>query len=201
MVDGRAKGNRYENRICRVLSRWLLSGDWDRCPVYDLPLRRRSTSITPIEGFWHGHGDILHKPYVDNIPFAFECKDQEGWELDGLLANTRCPVWRWWEQAKEQAVAASLLPLLLFTRKRRKDYVMLDEEAMSCLQPKGRHGPVLMAKRPSGEAVGLLLLDDLVEVPRSLVTKLASKPRNTSKGSASKNSKKPSRGASRGKAS
>ena len=132
MVNGRRKGNDYENRICRILSTWLVPGEWGKgqCPVYDLPLRRRSTSVMPIEGHWHGHGDILHKPFVDDPPFAFECKNQECWTLDGFMENARWPVWDWWEQAKDQAAASLLHPLLLFTRNRKKDYVIIEEEVL-----------------------------------------------------------------------
>lgn len=174
MVDGRAKGNKYENRVCRILSSWLVPGDWASCRVAELPLRRRSTSILPLEGHWHGKGDILHKPFVDDPPFAFECKHQEKWDLDGMLANARWPVWGWWQQAKDQAMSASLRPLLLFTRNLRKDYALMEEDVFSCLEPRPRHGPAVTLQRPSGERLALLLLDDLVGVPRARVKRLRS---------------------------
>ena len=166
MTNGRVKGNAFENAICFALSRWLASKQTPkRAKVYDLPFRRRSTSIMPMVGHWDGQGDILHKPGIES-PFCIECKKQEGWELDGMLYADKWPVWKWWEQCRRQAAKVRLSPLLIFNRNRRPIYAMLLGVDALCLEPRPKHGPVLVVERPGSlGTVMVLRLDDLVRVP------------------------------------
>lgn len=187
MVDGRAKGNRFENDVCRMLSVWVEGPQYANAKVYTLPFRRRFTSNTPLDGHWEGEGDILHTPDIE-FPFAVECKNQEGWELDGLVGAPKWKPWSWWEQAKDQAQRAGKLPLLIFTRKHRQVLGMLEKEVAKCLKIRPLHAPVVAVTRPlknglstSGkrrrlrskrESVVVALMSDLMEVPRSVLLKL-----------------------------
>jgi len=144
--DGRTKGERYENTVCRLLSQWLVPGDWEKCPVYKLPFRRRFTDSTPLDGHWEGEGDILHRPDV-TFPFCVECKDQEGWDLDGVLKNAQWPVWKWWTQACAQAQQVGLRPILFFTRAYRPNYVMIEKEVAQWLEVVPQQGPVIEVYR------------------------------------------------------
>lgn len=182
VVNGRRKGNQFENEVARPISRWLAPQHTpDDCPVYDLPFRRRSTSIMPLAGHWHGEGDLLHKPLPGIVsPFCFECKKVEGWELDGLFGSPKWPVWKWWEQCHEQAVRASLIPLMIFTRNRRSLLVMVEQWAQQKLAILPRNAPVLYASPPvtvnvHRPKVVLATLDDLVRVPLARVRKLHEK--------------------------
>lgn len=161
MVDGREKGNKYENAVCRVLSVWLFPDLDPKTPVEHLPFRRRSTSVMPIEGHWNGAGDILHRPGLEKRwPFCVECKHVEGWTLDGLF-NEKWPVWSWWAQAERQAARARRRPLLVCGRNRQRDYALLRAEDAACLAlPKSL---VVRVERPSQPAVVLVLLQDLVK--------------------------------------
>lgn len=165
MVNGRRKGNNYENTICRALSLWLCEDVGPATPLAQLPFRRRSTSIMPLDGHWHGAGDILHRPSADGLlPFCVECKAIEGWSLDGWFSD-RWVVWSWWEQAARQAEQVGLSPLLLCSRSRKSDYAFLRESDASCLQLKR----TATLARPSGERVSVVLLDELVQTPRQLL--------------------------------
>jgi len=161
VTDGQKKGRDFENVVCRELSAWVVSSKCRNYPVYELPFRRRFTDSTPIDGHWEGAGDILHQPGIV-FPFCVECKKVEGWELDGLLSGGKWPVWSWWSQACEQAAKTELIPLLVFTRNRRKIYTMMPKGVESCLSLLPSEGAVLRVETPKRNRVVLARLDDLV---------------------------------------
>jgi hypothetical protein len=193
MVDGKAKGDLFENKICRFLSAWLVSrkyADKKAYKVYDLPFRRRFTDTTPLDGHWSGAGDILHKPDIE-FALCVECKDRKNWELDGLLANRKWPPWSWWEQCKRQAERVHLKPLMFFTRPFRQVYVMLDEETAQCLQLKPEHGPVVYVQSPTGERLVVTLAENLYAVPRTTVARLGNGRSSPAKGSKHSSRRRP----------
>ncbi len=175
-TNGRRKGLKFENDICVILSRWLAPEYTPALPkIYDLPFRRRSTSIMPLDGHWHGEGDILHKPHSEIVNcFCIECKKIEGWELDGILTSNKWPVWEWWAQAVQQAEKVKLAPLLIFTRNRRPVYVMVRKAEQAWLKVKPVHGAVLNVKSSPYGSVVLMRLDDLARVPIQTVRRRAS---------------------------
>jgi len=183
LTDGKAKGDRFENEVCRALSVWLVPGDWQKAHVFTLPFRRRFTDVTPLDGHWAGQGDILHKPGI-KFPFCVECKKHEGWELDGMLGNDKWPPWSWWTQAKAQALTANMIPLMFFTRNRRKVYVLMEEEIQKWLRVEPHSGPMLAISQSNGASLALALMDDLVRVQRTRISALSSRrerSRNTSR--------------------
>lgn len=111
--------------VSRILSTWVC-GTAAKAKAEDLAFRPRSTSIMPVEGHWKGKGDILCRPQV-YFPFAVECKCVESGKLDSIIEAPQWPVWDWWKQAVRQAEASKpiLIPMLVFTRSRRANYVML----------------------------------------------------------------------------
>ncbi len=160
MVDGREKGNKYENAVCRVLSVWLFPDLDPKTPIEHLPFRRRSTSVMPIEGHWNGAGDILHRPGLEGRwPFCVECKHVEGWSLDGVFGE-KWPVWSWWDQAERQATRARKKPLLVCGRNRKPDIALLRAEDASWLAQRLQ---VVRVERPKLPAVVVVLLQDLVK--------------------------------------
>lgn len=154
--------------------------------VFELPFRRRFTDSTPLDGHWEGAGDILRRPDIA-FPFCVECKKQEGWELDGMLANDKWPPWGWWDQAVTQAEKVGLHPLMIFARNLRQNYVLLKETTGIWLNLQPHHGPVTTVRRSSGESLVLALASDLVRVPakrvNSLSTTRTNAPAVKSKGS------------------
>lgn len=174
MVNGKAKGDLFENVICRFLSAWLVLDEYadkKAFKVYDLPFRRCFTDTVPLDGHWEGQGDILHQPDIE-FALCVECKDRKNWELDGLLANRKWPPWLWWEQCKRQAERVNLRPLMFFTRPFRRVYVMIDKGTAECLELQPYHGPVLRVQNPTGEHVVVTLADNLARVPRETVARL-----------------------------
>ena len=128
-MDSRAKGYRFENLCCRILTALYAPMIDPTGPLETLPFRRRSVSIMPLVGHWRGSGDILWRPEND-LPFVVECKSCEGWELDGAFYAEKWPPLLWWKQAAEQAerqkrtTGQQARPLLFFTRNLRPVYCM-----------------------------------------------------------------------------
>lgn len=184
MVNGKNKGDAFERSVCRAISQWLVPGNWSTCGIERLPFRRRFTSSTSLEGHWVSGGDLLHWPSV-SCPYSFECKKQEGWDLDGMLTAPKWEPWKWWAQCQAQAATVNRVPLLIFSRNRRPVYVLMAEEIAVCLEIPTLHGPSLRVCRPDGERVALVRLDDLVCVSRSRALRLST----ANAGSASRRSR------------
>lgn len=180
MIDGRKKGNDYENRICRAFSCWLFPDKFnERTLVEHLPFRRRSTAIVPVVGHWHGAGDILHTPALDGRwPFCVECKAKEGWSLDGMW-NPQWPIWLWWEQAVRQARDVGLQPLLVCGRKRMADLVFLRTEDAAWL---GLANYAVLSREPRADVAVIplsVLVDTAPSQLRTLCTDKRSPKRST----------------------
>ena len=165
----RTKGTRFERQVCERLSRWFDPSLPENPPVESLTFRRRSTSIMPLEGHWHGAGDILHVPHLEGSwPFCVECKKVEGWTLDSLLSPTVQGLWSWWSQACDQAArVADREPLLIFARNHRPTHVMVWASTQAWLRIEPEHGNLVMARPSESPPVVVCLLDDLVRVPLS----------------------------------
>ena len=165
MINGKAKGDAFENKVAKLLASWLypVEGDYKGVAMQDLPFRRRFTTGIPLEGHWNGQGDILHKPGYD-LPFCVECKKHEGWDIDGYFHSKNWVVWDWWEQAKEQADKVNKPPLLIFTRNRKKIYILIQEGVVIWKQKE--HKGISLAN--GSERLRLTTLTSLTEFPLCL---------------------------------
>lgn len=175
MIDGRAKGLAFENEICRDFSVWTAS-EQDRdyyrtCPVSALTFRRRPAENENIVTDWTGERDVIHQPGL-YFPFSVECKKIEGWELDGLMHSDRWIVWSWWDQAVSQSTKNGFPPLLVFTRNRRKAYVLLNQGVAECLNLSPVDGPILEVQRSRSVPVVLTLLSNLTRIPKKDLMKV-----------------------------
>jgi hypothetical protein len=172
MIDGRAKGQKFMNQICRAISLWLFPAMDPKTSVYDLPFRTRSTCIMPVEGHWRGEGDILNRPDID-FRLCIEVKKHERWDLDGLLANDKSPIHSWWEQSVEQADKVDMHPLLLFSRNRRKTYCLMRQDTADhlCI-PTQTTRPNLVVHQKNQPTRFLCLLDDLLLTDPALAATL-----------------------------
>lgn len=109
----RAKGSGYELKIAKEFSKWW-EGQFAR---------------TPGSGSLHWGsdqriaGDIVPPQGMD-FPFVIECKKHEGWTLENVFLNTGEPK-DWWSQVVTDARRVKLIPMLIFSRNRAKDYIML----------------------------------------------------------------------------
>jgi len=177
MVDGRAKGNKFEVQIARVISEWFCGKDFSGRKWYQLPFRRRSPG-NAMDGFTNGAWDLHHVPEYEGMkiefPFSVELKNQEKWELDGMFHCDKWKPFEWWDQTLEQAQKTQerLLPMLIFTRNRRATYVLLEERVLKWLRPKAVNAPIVSIKRQDGQSLSLLTMEDMVQVPPSGLVKV-----------------------------
>jgi hypothetical protein len=72
-------------------------------------------------------GDIAAPPEVD-FPFVVECKKHEGWTMDHVVLDIGDPR-KWWEQVVLDCRRVKKTPMLIFSRNRAKDFVMIPYEA------------------------------------------------------------------------
>jgi len=141
-VNSRAKGQRFELKLCRVLSAWWTGNDdCLRCRADDLPFFRTSGS-----GGWATRrkrqddnvavksqsGDLVTP---ESFPFALELKHQEGWNWDPFFKRSDdWIVFKWWKQCVVAALAKERLPLLVFHRNNTPDWIMMPYVAFRMLQ-------------------------------------------------------------------
>src|SRR5690606_21174130 len=123
----KAKGAAYENKVAKMLSKYW-GGKFHRVPASG--------------GLQWGNdhrvaGDIVAPPEAD-FPFVVECKKQEGWVMEHIFLDIGKPR-EWWKQAVNDARRVGKTPMLVFSRNRAKDFVMLpyDGFIFSYLKDKG----------------------------------------------------------------
>jgi len=163
-------------------------------PVYDL---RRSRIFTRLRSPWsltEGRREVWNLSVEEDETYVIEggivvhnCKKIEGdkgcREMERMFEQPKYPLWAWWDQCVAQAETwENAHPLLIFSRNRRKTYVLIRAKTLEWLQPKPQKGPILTMTRPSGEVLGMLLLDDLVQ------TMLRKSPRRPSRGQSRRSS-------------
>lgn len=68
-------------------------------------------------------GDIAAPQGLD-FPFVVEVKKHEGWIMDHVLLDIGEPK-NWWAQCVTDARRVKKVPMLIFSRNRAKDYVMI----------------------------------------------------------------------------
>lgn len=109
----KTKGSTYERTIAKHLTVW-----WGA-----------TFSRVPASGGLHWHssmnafGDIIAPPEA-GFPFVIECKKREEWTLDNLFLNNK-EIKLWWEQVVHDADESQRVPMLIFSRNRAEDFVML----------------------------------------------------------------------------
>lgn len=123
--NSRNKGSGYERKVAKMMTDWWGGGNFSRVPASG--------------GLHWGNdqrvaGDIIPPP-ESNFPFVTECKKREEWTMEHILLNIGQPK-TWWEQVVLDARRVNLVPYLIFSRNRAKDFVMIpyDETLYSQLE-------------------------------------------------------------------
>lgn len=109
----KTKGSGYELKIAKFMSNWW-GGNFSRVPASG-GLQWGSDQRVA--------GDIV-PPAGLNFPFVIECKKREEWTFDHILLDIGQPK-EWWAQVVRDARRISKVPLLIFSRNRQKDFVMI----------------------------------------------------------------------------
>lgn len=112
-AGSKRKGNAYERKTAKALTDW-----WGY-----------TFNRTPGSGGLHWDdmrvaGDIV-APIDAEFPFVVECKHREtgSWTIENVFLNNG-DIKYWWQQCVEDSRRIDLVPILMFTRNRSKDFVM-----------------------------------------------------------------------------
>lgn len=109
----KTKGANYERHVAKLMSDWW-GGKFSRVPASG-GLQWGSDQRVA--------GDIVPPPEAD-YPFVVECKKREGWSMEHILLDIGEPR-KWWHQVVMDARRINKVPLLIFSRNRAKDFVMV----------------------------------------------------------------------------
>jgi hypothetical protein len=118
-VNGRKKGNNYENKIGSILRTWAL----DKFAPNEDP--KDWFCRAPLSGAWnrtHAPGEDLIVPKW--FPFAIECKNRQKWSFPQLLKGEG-PVIQWIKKIEATIEGPTLL---IFTKNYDINWVMLRQE-------------------------------------------------------------------------
>lgn len=115
----RNKGSNYERAIAKKLTEFWGEGAFQRVPNSGGLHWGSDQRIA---------GDIIPPPEAQ-FPFVVECKKREGWTMDNVLLDNGQPR-EWWYQAVTDARRVKKTPMLIFSRNRAKDFVMLPFDSL-----------------------------------------------------------------------
>ena len=107
------KGSAYELKIAKLMSLWWQE-DFHRVPASGGLHWGADSRVA---------GDIVPPQDLD-FPFVIECKKREEWTMDHILLDISQPK-EWWAQVVNDARRVKKVPMLIFSRNRAKDFVMI----------------------------------------------------------------------------
>lgn len=117
MVDSKAKGAAYEQKIVTLLRKEL-----------GIQFHR-----TPHSGaLEYFKGDILVPSDTAGWPFAIEAKHYAALDFSNFLTAKSNDILQFWTQTTTQANTMKKKPLLIFRFNRSKDYVAYDDFSIEC---------------------------------------------------------------------
>lgn len=110
----KVKGSTYELKIAKLLTSWWGAGTFNRAPASGALHWGRDQRVA---------GDIVAPPEAD-FPFVIECKKREEWTMEHILLDIGQPK-EWWAQVVTDARRVEKVPILIFSRNRAKDFIMV----------------------------------------------------------------------------
>jgi len=148
-INRNRKGSDFERKIAKKMTDWT-----------GLKFER-----VPASGGLHWasdnrvYGDIVtNEP---DFPFVIEAKCRESWNMDSLINGSK-EVGKWWKQVTADAEATGKEPMVIFTRNRQPDYMMLKVEAMHSLFTRDTYD-FYMELIVGSSFVVVLKLDEVIE--------------------------------------
>lgn len=111
----KTKGSGYERKVAKMLKSIWPDGDFERTPM---------SGGSQLRVGWKLTGDIVTNS--STFDFCVECKKVEGWRLEQLFTDsTALLIYKWWNQASEQAQLIKKKPMLIFSRNNIEDFVAI----------------------------------------------------------------------------
>ena len=115
------KGSNYERTVAKKFTDWWIpagsKAEFHRVPASGALQWADDHRVA---------GDII-APDGYNFPFVIECKKHEGWSIDHVMLDIGEPK-NWWAQVVTDARRVKRAPMLVFSRNRAKDFVMVPHD-------------------------------------------------------------------------
>lgn len=111
MINSKQKGNDFELKIAKMLSKWAQE-DFHRTPGSGALHWKNDTRVV---------SDIVPCQHLvdSGWPLSIECKKVEyPWEFSAFMEGT-AQFWKHWQQAEDDANSEHMIPLLVFSKNRR----------------------------------------------------------------------------------
>lgn len=105
----KVKGNRGENEVAKLFAAWW-GAEFTRTPSSG------GFGTKKFRKDWNSAGDIVTPDA--KFPFCVEVKNVKDWDLSSLLTSSKCILWKYWEQAVEEAKESNKIPILVFKKNR-----------------------------------------------------------------------------------
>jgi len=119
-VNGKAKGNRVEREVAKVLSKWWGS-DFTRTPSSGMFSTTHATQLSSLGVDLAG--DII---CPKDFPFSVEVKSRKKIDLFDVARNGKdSEIWDWWMQSCRDANQVNKIPLVIFKENGKQFYAML----------------------------------------------------------------------------
>lgn len=148
-INPRTKGKSLEYKVRDIMAAWT-GEEFSRSP--------QSGAFGSINKMHELVGDVVCKSA--NFAYNIECKNCEGWSLEGFLSSDKGPIPKWWVQCLTQAFASQKIPLLIFTKNHSPMFCLTTLEGL----PRGLPGRSFLVHDDTlDEFLYLFLLSDLVK--------------------------------------
>jgi len=114
---GKQKGNSFENKVAKMLSEWISSGE-----NKDLFCRSPASGAKATINFKLGEmysdqaGDIIatgEKGFFLTKVFFLECKHYQNLNIDGIVYGTKSGITEFWTKAYKEAKEHNKFPMLI----------------------------------------------------------------------------------------
>ncbi len=131
-LNSRAKGKRFEREVAKLLTKYWSHFE-DNIQFVSTPLSG-GFSNAKMRGDMKISGDLMTNSEI--IPWCFECKHREKWNLENLLEGKRSPIWSWWEQCIKAAKEENKIPMLWFRKNRGELWILVPESSTTAYDNK-----------------------------------------------------------------
>lgn len=148
-VNSKAKGDTYERKIAKKMTEWT-GLKFERVPASGGLHWKEDNRV---------YGDIVCN--VEDFPFVIELKCRESWNMDSLINGSK-EVEKWWKQVTADATATGKEPMVIFTRNRQPDYLMLKVDSLNSLLTRDTYD-FYMELIVGSSFVTVLKLDEVIE--------------------------------------
>ena len=159
MKTPKQKGNNFETKIARILSKWSY-GD-------ENVLVRNANSGSMAKFRQHNvpGGDVIQvKPEYPEFPFSVECKHHKGFDIEKLLfESSKSKEVKAWAQCLNDAVKVNKIPLMVFRKNYGDIFVCIQKVLIGTMPQDDYIAFKSKARYCKNRTIAVLPLNDFIE--------------------------------------